>query len=620
MNYINNLNWYFNRLKRMTAGEVLHRSKCAIRDLADQLDSSTGRTPDRPERLRLKDFRIGKGLLPELTWDMVALDADRTDLLSSNVSYGGHSWRWIDQPQIWHVAERGVWKSDFHTKMNCRSGNPNGDARLTWETNRLQHLIGLALIARISPHDRAEALTLLKAQVSSWIRCNPVSIGINYVSAMECALRILSIAFAAHVAREFFEEEDGIWFDLETLVKSHASFVCGHLSLGSSLGNHTVAEASGLYVAGLILSGGDADHWRKRGLDVLRLACGKEFLSDGGGAEQSPSYHSLILDLLYIVMRTARHHGCELLDIEDLHSMGSAYLRRICMPEGLPQIGDDDSSHSLSKYMLPSWRHDGVAETNQILETNPETGISICRIGDASILFDHGPLGMKPNFAHGHADALSMLMSINGRQVLVDSGTYTYSNSDGWRNYFRSAAAHNTLHGSSADQATSKGAFLWSDPPDVRLVHSINEGARVLLCGEMQRRNRYVHRRAISFDGRFLVVVDKIWGIEPSAVRLRWHFDGKLECAGEEFRLAECPGLSVSLPDCEARIFRGSMHPRAGWRSREYGQIEEASTLEARFPSGSSCISSVFLLPASGLTDPTALTSEMAELQKLLQR
>ena len=39
---------------------------------------------------------------------------------------------------------------------------------------------------------------------------------------------------------------------------------------------------------------------------------------------------------------------------------------------------------------------------------------------DVSLTFDHGPLGYLAIAAHGHADALSLTMSIDGRPVLVD--------------------------------------------------------------------------------------------------------------------------------------------------------------------------------------------------------
>src|SRR5690606_1299896 len=60
-------------------------------------------------------------------------------------------------------------------------------------------------------------------------------------------------------------------------------------------------------------------------------------------------------------------------------------------------------------------------------------------------VFDAGPLGFLSIAAHGHADCLSMTLSVSGREQLVDPGTYVYHAEPEWRDYFRGTAAHNTV-------------------------------------------------------------------------------------------------------------------------------------------------------------------------------
>ena len=54
------------------------------------------------------------------------------------------------------------------------------------------------------------------------------------------------------------------------------------------------------------------------------------------------------------------------------------------------------------------------------------------------LLFDCGPHGSL-NCGHAHADALSFDVAANGRTVLVDPGTYTYTGSKELRDWFRSS-------------------------------------------------------------------------------------------------------------------------------------------------------------------------------------
>jgi uncharacterized heparinase superfamily protein len=60
------------------------------------------------------------------------------------------------------------------------------------------------------------------------------------------------------------------------------------------------------------------------------------------------------------------------------------------------------------------------------------------------LLFDCGPHGFA-NGGHAHADALAINVASNGRTLLVDPGTFSYTGSDEARNWFRSSRAHNTL-------------------------------------------------------------------------------------------------------------------------------------------------------------------------------
>lgn len=84
------------------------------------------------------------------------------------------------------------------------------------------------------------------------------------------------------------------------------------------------------------------------------------------------------------------------------------------------------------------------------------------------VVFDAGPFGMAPLYAHAHADALSFWLSYGGREFLVDPGTYTYEWSK-WRTYFRSTAAHNTIRVDPREQAEQAGQFLWRTRVDARL-------------------------------------------------------------------------------------------------------------------------------------------------------
>src|SRR5262249_6658598 len=88
----------------------------------------------------------------------------------------------------------------------------------------------------------------------------------------------------------------------------------------------------------------------------------------------------------------------------------------------------------------------------------------------AMIVFDHGPLGFSSIAAHGHADALAVWLHVDGVPVLIDAGTGSYTSGSGWRDHFRSTAAHNTVTIDDDSQSLTAGAFNWRHKANVRVT------------------------------------------------------------------------------------------------------------------------------------------------------
>ena len=56
-------------------------------------------------------------------------------------------------------------------------------------------------------------------------------------------------------------------------------------------------------------------------------------------------------------------------------------------------------------------------------------------LDEVRVVADAGP-GYLSLAAHGHADALALVLSLGGRPVLIDPGTYAYHTQRRWRDYF----------------------------------------------------------------------------------------------------------------------------------------------------------------------------------------
>ena len=85
------------------------------------------------------------------------------------------------------------------------------------------------------------------------------------------------------------------------------------------------------------------------------------------------------------------------------------------------------------------------------------------------LVFDAGRHGFL-NGGHAHADALSLVLTIGGRPLLIDPGTATYTMNPAARDRFRSTAMHNTVALNGRPQSEPDGPFHWRSRADARLL------------------------------------------------------------------------------------------------------------------------------------------------------
>jgi hypothetical protein len=143
------------------------------------------------------------------------------------------------------------------------------------------------------------------------------------------------------------------------------------------------------------------------------------------------------------------------------------------------------------------------------------------------LVIDAGPQGTA-TAGHGHADALSVQLAVEGRQWLVDPGTFSYSGRGGDRNLFRGTGAHNTLEVDGQDQAKPTGPFSWGRLPEVRVKQWVTgktfdlfEGSHT---GYTRLREPVTHRRWVfNLKSHFWLVRDRAEGVGQHTMALNWH-------------------------------------------------------------------------------------------------
>ncbi|MEW6709412.1 MAG: alginate lyase family protein [Candidatus Riflebacteria bacterium] len=491
-----------------------------------------------------------------------------------------------DAGEIKEFEERN--RKTFFSNVGQEQGGP--DIRAVWEPARLQHAMVLICHGQDNPGSEfaARCLGYAKTSILEWLERNPFLYGPHYKSIMECGLRV-PVFFAAVKRLSLDEKENTAVF---SAMYHHAWLIEKRLSLYSSLGNHTTCECVGLIFAGAIFrKSEEGKHWLARGIEVLEQELDHQVLPDGGPVEQSLSYHRFVLDLYWLAVDFLERNS--LYDCHNWKSRlepGERFLAVFQDAGGnLPSIGDSDDGYAIAPGVVP--RRGTPQPVSGELIPFPDAGYTVIRsTGGMHLAFDHGPLGMPPLYNHGHADALSIILSVNGTQFLVDPGTYRYNGAPEYRKYFKGTRAHNTVTVDGLDQAVQETGFIWSKPFLTKLVRSEKTGQGILLeavnDGYARLKRPVRHRRTIRVaDEALLFVQDSFSGQGTHDFELNFHLhpgvgleqrDGWWRMQRDGNRL----DMRLFGSDTFASV-GGQEAPLAGWYSPAYGIKEKSVVLRA---------------------------------------
>jgi len=206
---------------------------------------------------------------------------------------------------------------------------------------------------------------------------------------------------------------------------------------------------------------------------------------------------------------------------------------------------------------------------------------------EVRIVADAGPLGYLAIAAHGHADALAFTLSVAGKPILVDPGTFSYSEMP-WRHYFRSTAAHNTVVLDDRDQSGFGGSFLWLEHANavVEAFRISAEGQTLVAHHDGYRRlpDPVSHRRTWQYTEGVskLTIRDELVCRGQHSVGMHWHFAPECAVTMDGGRvIVRRDGVRVTLdcPDGLApEIVVGREQPPLGWFSKGFDVKSPAAT------------------------------------------
>lgn len=475
----------------------------------------------------------------------------------------------VPEGSAWHTDSTSgfTWSNRYFARVNFLTHGQDADVKVPWEVSRLQWLVwlGEAAAAHPDPEQARHAGDTLRDTLAEWRRANPVGYGPNWTVSMEVAIRAINVALAVSLAWEALGDDDRR--SVRVMLHEHAVYLHRFPELSDHVGNHYLVNVCGLIHLSVLVFGTETPGSATVKSWVHALV--SQFEADGLHVEHAPLYHRLCVEtVLWAAASLARVSGTVPTALAATVEASCTALRALEMSSGLlPVIGDADSGQVVltgeasrsARYIRQLLGVDGgIAPLMRLVAggatplqaaadalrapspTGDSSGVRVARLGPY-VRMSRGPVevavragahGLHGRASHDHDDNAAPWVTLEGRDLLVEGGCFTYTRSAAERLMDLSSARHNVAtigdHFRFVPLAGSMSPTVANAPIAVVQSVSLPEGRLELALTWVDADAGTVsHRRRIEIppgEPGVLRVEDDLTLSLSAQVVVRWHF------------------------------------------------------------------------------------------------
>ncbi|PCJ67856.1 MAG: heparinase [Bacteroidetes bacterium] len=400
----------------------------------------------------------------------------------------GTDYDWVTNPTTDYTYDNNIHWSKIETLGN------NGDIKYVWEKSRFCYLYDLIKLDKASKGDQAEFVFL---EMDSWIRSNPENKGPNYVCSQETSIRLLNWTFTLMYYRDSsFLSEERLHNYLNSIYKQ-VKHVEQNINFSRYCvrNNHAITECFLLYFVGVMFPFFDeSDKWKSQGQNYLEDEIEFQFFEDGGYLQYSHNYHRVALQVMTWALIIGKNAGTQwssklttrlndsLIQLNSLMDLDSGYLPNYGNNDGALFFQLSESNfrdyrpqlNALSYALSGKCLYKGEENLSDIkwyansskfrykmitsLKSFDDSGLYVMESGKLKVIIKCTNHVHRP----AQADNLHMDVWYDGKNVLLDGGSYKYNTSLIEINYFMGTASHNTVMLDKENQMLKASRFIWN--------------------------------------------------------------------------------------------------------------------------------------------------------------
>ena len=434
------------------------------------------------------------------------------------------------EPIDWHIDFKSGYRWNRETwYKNIKYGQPGVDIKIPWELSRSHHILRLGQAYRLTGDEKYTREFIY--QLIDWNVNNPPESGVNWLCTMETAIRACNWIMGFQYFRGSKLINNKIAFEFSKSILMAGIHISNNLEerFSKVKTNHYLSDLVGLLYIGIFFKNSKlGKKWISFAVKELKKQMNIQVYPDGCDYEASTCYHRLVLEMFFYSTLMAVRNSKDFKDddyteagkkifgkeyVEKLYKMFEV-IKFILKPDGtMPQIGDNDNGrlHIFGtgkvldmRYLLniasiffkdPKFKIEefgsgsdalwifgekGKTVWNGLQGSSLETinsmafsdpGWFVMRDKTDYMILSCGPNGQSGNGGHTHNDKLSFELFIDGRTIIKDPGTFTYTADTEQRNKFRSTSFHNTLviDNSEQNRFVEENVFVLSNDSKINI-------------------------------------------------------------------------------------------------------------------------------------------------------
>lgn len=450
------------------------------------------------------------------------VDLQKADTFNTDCKHG---FKW--------PSNKPSFKIDFINESNF------SDVKIPWEKSRLQWLVELSLLVKLDRLDKSKVINNL----SRWAKENNYLEGVNWISSMEVAIRLINIILIFDLIKNKLNKYECSLFN--NLFAMHSSFLKCFPEISDVPGNHYLFTQVGSLVCDIVES-------KPITASAFYELVHTQFNDDGFHIEHSSIYHRLCVDITILGYSIYSREKQRCVNMESFILSLIEVCNLLSSKAGmLPVMGDSDSgsifnfgqnSRDVSLFSKAPHLQSITILQKVFNAANPllVNTFKIDRLEGfghklvypyfiletdrAKLIIRIGKPGLKLRAPHDHDDFLSFWLFVEKADIFIEGGAAPYTLSKDLRETYISSKQHNCISLVNGERSRFKRGSVFStlDADSYYSDYLYCKKNQQLTC--IYESTQLKHIRTLGFENGFLTINDKVSNYQGPIVS-KFHFN-----------------------------------------------------------------------------------------------